>query len=261
MRNAATGPTWTALRIGRVSTPALTNRATTMTSLLLIPVSEVLLMVFVAQVVGVMDVQRTAYAAALVGFGLTIVSGVVSQVARDRQTGVLLEVLLRDFFHVRYWFAKAAVPTFLGAPVACTIGLAILTLHGGESSVMFISMLTTMPLVAAVGGLVGVGVAVVGLLWEDPYLLGNVVRGTLPIMAGVVVPVSTYPGWLEAASYGLPLTGAVELLSLEGGVDLFALPTIGREMAIGLAFVAIGWACSRLVVRLMRDGRFREDLF
>ena len=116
------GPLRTALRIARVSTPALTNRRTAVTSLVAVPVLGVLLLVAVAASAGGTDLVATASAGVLVTFGLSIVAGTVAQISRDRQLGVLQQVLAGQFFSLPYWLEKVPAATETSAPATATTG-------------------------------------------------------------------------------------------------------------------------------------------
>lgn len=254
------GPTWTALRIARISTPSLTNKGTAVTSLLLIPVAEVLLIVAVANTYGVADTFRTAYAVVLLGFGTTVVGGIVGQSVRDRQTGALLELLSHRLFYVPYWVSKAAVPVVLGLPVAIGVSVAVLALSGGNSAGLFVRTLLVLPVVAVSASLVGAGVATLSLIWEDPYLVGNLLHAILPITAGVVVPLSSYPAWLAALAQPLPFTAAIQLLTVPHLWDATSLLLGVRECVAAGIFIVLGALATRVVTARMRNGKLGESM-
>ena len=67
---------------------------------------------------------------------------------------------------------------------------------------------------------------------SDPYLVANVAQGVLPLTAGVVVPLSSYPAVLAHAASALPFTAAVEAMRvLQDGGDTALVATLMTRRA------------------------------
>lgn len=257
------GPVGTSLRIARVSTPELTNASTALTSLVAVPLLEVLLIVAVSASLGGDDLVRTAYAAIILAYGLSIVTGTVGQVTRDRQIGVLQEALMSRFFYLPYWLGKVTVPAVLGAAVAVASSLAVLLVDPDRSAQAFVGAVALLPVVTVGASLAAVGVATLSVGASDPYLVANVAQGVLPLTAGVVVPLSSYPAVLAHAASALPFTAAVEAMRvLQNGGDTALVATLmTRELLVCSVWFVIGAVVSRRVVRALRDGRRREEIW
>lgn len=258
------GPVGTALRISRVSTPALSNVRTALTSLVAVPLLEVLLIVAISASMGSTDLVATAYAGILVSFGLSIVGGTVAQVTRDRQVGVLQDALGTRFFPFPYWYGKTLVPIVLGAVVAAASCGAVLLIDVDHSTSAFVGAIVLLPVIALGGAMVAVAAATSSIGLSDPYLVSNVTTGLLPITAGVVIPLIAYPVWLKAIAYGLPFTAAVEAMREVGaGTPRWSsvLSLTVRELAICTAWLTIGLSISRSVISALRSGRRREEIW
>lgn len=249
-----------ALRIARVSSSALTNAGTALTSLVAIPMLEVLMLVAVAASVGSSDLVSVAYAGALIALGTSIISGTISGVSRDRSMGVLQDALTFRFFHPPYWLAKVTIPAVLGVAVALATIAAILLIDPSHSSDMALRALTLVPPVCLVAGTVSVAAATASVALRDPYLVSNVLTATLPIVAGVVVPITLFPQWLATLAMLVPLTATVQAMWSPDMAPNESALLVARDLAVAAAWLAMGVALSRRVITLLRDGR-REDVW
>lgn len=256
------GPLSTALRISRVSAPELANPATALTSLLAVPVLEVILLVAVSASLGSTALVSTAYAAIILAYGQTIISGTIGQVTRDRQIGVLQETLTNRFFSPPYWASKVAVPIVLGGAVAVASCVAVVVIDPERSVRLFAAALLVIPVVAVGASIASVGVATLSVGLRDPYLISNVVRGLLPLTAGVVVPLASYPAVLAGVARAFPLTGAVEAMRSMALAQpgAWVAGALAREVIICGAWFAVGALASSHVIRSLRNGR-REEIW
>lgn len=257
------GTLTTALRIARVSAPELTNTPTAVTSLVAVPLLEVVLLVAISASLGGDELVVVAYAAILLAFGLTIISGTVGQVTRDRNIGVVYDTLSHRFFWPPYWLSKVVVAAVLGlvvAVVSCAVVFAIDAEHDVRQLVGALAML---PVVAVVASVAAIGIATLSVGFRDPYLLANIARGVLPITAGVVVPLSDYPELLAGIARLLPLSGTIEAMRAIALAQPW--PSIGmliaRDGVVCGAWFLVGLLASGMVVRALRDGRRREEIW
>lgn len=257
------GPLGTALRISRVSTPDLANVATAITSLVAVPLLEVLLLVAVSASLGGNDLIVVAYSAILVAFGLTAVTGTVGQITRDRHAGVLQDILTIRPFYAPYWLGKTAIPAGLGLVVAFASCAAVFGIDSSHDVRSLLSALAMLPVVAIFASLCAIGVATLSVGFKDPYLVSNIIQGIVPITAGVVVPLSSYPGLLASVAHVFPFTGAVEAmraLALEQPWPE-AAASIAREGGVCGLWLVVGVLASRFVLKALRDGRRREEIW
>jgi ABC-2 type transport system permease protein len=247
----------TSIAIAAISNPALTTTTTAITSLVITPVLEVLLLVAVSASVGSPDMRDTAYAGILLAFGLTVLGGTVEQVTRDRRLGVLHEVIGYGIANPSYWAGKLAVPTTLGTAPALVAAVVVFWLDGSHDADALARVLLLIPLAAISGGLVGLTAAIASLSLSDPYVISNSAHSILLITAGVVLPLSLYPQWLEWVALALPFTAAVD--AVRGGRSI--APLIVRELAVCVAWFGVSILLGRRVLAAVRSGRAREEVW
>ncbi len=247
----------TSVTVTAVSNPALTNPATAVTSLVLTPLLEVMLLVAVSASVGSSDLRDTAYAGILLAFGLTVLTGAVEQVTRDRRLGVVQEVIGHGLTNAPYWAGKLVVPVTLGIAPAVASAAVVFWLDPTHDTQTLGRVLLLVPLAAVAGGLVGMTAAIASLALTDPYIVSNSAHGVLLITAGVVLPLSLYPEWLEWVALALPFTAAVEAVRADSGIAMLAL----RELAVAVAWFSISLLIGRRVLAALRSGRRTEEVW
>ena len=113
--------------------------------------------------------------------------------------------------------------------------------------------------VAVLGGVcLGIFAAGLGLYLSDPYTGSNFLSIILPVSAGVIVPVSTYPAWLAWVCSWVPGSRLVQALDTSGGIasgaapDLFAL--LAADTALAGLHAAAGVGLTFLAARRIRAG-------
>ena len=287
----------TALRIAMTSDTGLANPGTAVTSLLLTPVLQVLLLVAVtASLSGVvgsaaigsaaigtaatgsqagsalgpgagatsaslaaLQLRDTAYAGIVVAFGLAVLAGAVGQVTMDRRLGVLQDVLSHGMWNPAYWMSKVAVPALLGIGPAVASAAVVFWLDGSGDSQMLVRVLVAIGLAAVTGSLVGVAASVASLVLSDPYVISNIAHAVLLITSGVVLPLSLYPGWLAWIARALPLTAVVE--SLRAASSSLAPWLLVQELAVGLAWLGLSMMLAGRVMSQVRTGRKTADVW
>lgn len=247
----------TSVTVAAVSNPALTNTATAVTSLVLTPLLEVLLLVAVSASVGSSDIRDTAYAGIVLAFGLAVLTGTVEQVTRDRRLGVVQEVVGFGLANPTYWAGKLVVPMVLGIVPAIAGAAVVFWLDGAHDVPALTRVLLLIPLAAIAGGLVGLTAAIASLGLSDPYVISNSAHSVLLITAGVVLPLSLYPQWLAWLAVALPFTAAVEAIRADGGVGLL----VARELVVSLAWFAVSVLIGRRVLAAVRSGRRSEEVW
>ena len=162
-----------------------------------------------------------------------------------------------------YWLGAAAVPALLASVTGLSnVGIVwLLSLTApstGAGSGLLLGAIALMP-VAVLGGVcLGIFAAGLGLYLSDPYTGSNFLSIILPVSAGVIVPVSTYPAWLAWLCSWVPGSRLVQALDTSGGIvsgaapDLFALLAVDTVLA-GL-YAAAGLGLTLLAARRIRAG-------
>lgn len=247
----------TSVTVAAVSNPALSSTATAVTSLVLTPLLEVALLVAVTASVGSADIRDTAYAGVLLAFGLTVLTGTVEQVTRDRRLGVVHEIVGYGIANPVYWGGKLVVPVVLGIVPALAGAAVVFWLDGAHDTHALVRVLLLIPLAALSGGLVGLTAAVGSLAMSDPYVISNGAHSVLLVTAGVVLPLSLYPGWLQWVALVLPFTAAVEAVRADGAVA----PLVLREISVSLLWFATSVLIARRVLAALRSGRRSEEVW
>jgi len=253
----------TSISIAAKSNSAFTNRATFVTSLILTPVLDVLLLVAVLSSVGVMagaSVRDATYASIVLAFGLAVLTGTVGQLTYDRQIGVAQEIIGHGLWNPTYWAGKLLVPMILGIVPAVLGAIAVFLLDarlsGGDVDLL-LRVLVLIPLAALVGALVGITAAIASFALADPYLISNIANAVLLITAGVVLPLNRYPNWLAAITRLLPFTALVAAVRTTGPV----WPLVLRELLVALAWLAVGLLIARRVLALIRSGKRSQEVW
>ncbi|GHS90152.1 hypothetical protein AGMMS50218_17730 [Actinomycetota bacterium] len=251
------GPWATSIRVAAMSNPALANTATAVTSLVLIPLFEVLLLVSVTASIGSSDIRDTAYAGIVLAFGLAVLTGTVEQVTRDRRLGVLQDVVGFGLANPAYWGGKLVVPVALGVVPATISSVVVFALDSAHDTDALARTLLLIPLAALSGGLVGLTASIASIALSDPYVVSNSAHSVLLVTAGVVLPLSLYPEWLAVPATALPFTAAVEAARTDGAV----WPLVLREIAVSAAWFSLSALIGRRVLATLRSGRRSQEVW
>lgn len=247
----------TSIRIAIVTNPTLTNRSTAVTSLVLTPMFEAVLLVAIVASVGSPDLTTTAYAGVVATFGLAVLTGTVAQVTRDRQLGVLQEVLSFGPWNPAYWLGKIIPPVILGVVPAITSSVGIFVLDSRHDPHGLTLALIAASLTAISGAMVGMAAAVFSVAMSDPFLVSNVAHWVLLAGTGVVLPLAYYPTWLSPIALALPFTAAVELVRGAEAPWFLAI----RELLVSGTWFLAGVLSARYSIRLVRSGRKSEEIW
>lgn len=240
------------------------NVPTTLTTLIALPLLELLMLVAVASAMNSPALVLTAYCGALVASATGVLTHTIGLVTYDRNIGVLHDVLLTRFFNPVFWFSKLAIPCLNAVLMGCVMIGGIWLFAPGSSASTALVALALLPGFILAGALLGFACATLSIALNDPYLISNVVVAALPLTAGVLAPVSAYPAWLAALIQWLPLTHGIEVFreltagsTLENGLLFHAL----AELAICCTWVFAGALASSRILTLIRSGRRTEEIW
>lgn len=243
----------TAVRIAVVSSNQVTNIPTAIVAFLLKPILEVVLLAsFVHLAEG--PVALTMCAGILVSIITSICGGVAGSIAGDRLRGVLLEYLTFERGLGVFWASRMALPVTAATAVAL-IALVGIRLAGVITTELFTrSMMLLLPALV-VGCLLAMFIGSLAALGKDPYLGSDLLGTALPILVGVVVPISAFPAVLEFVARCLPGSGLI--MVLRGSADW--LPLL-LDVGVAAALALLGLGALRLAVRALRSGS-RAEVF
>ena len=249
--------------IGWSSSITFATLGTAITTLVLVPGLNVLFTVLLGADLAANDTVRIGCATALIATLSSVAAGIVARVATDRWIGVFEYVCTTRAVDAGYWLGAAAVPALLASVTGLSnVGIVwLLSLTApstGAASGLLLGAIALMP-VAVLGGVcLGVFAAGLGLYLSDPYTGSNVLSIILPVSAGVIVPVSTYPGWLAWLCSWVPGSRLVQVLDASSGIangtapELFAL--LAADTALAVLYAAIGLGLTVLAARRIRAG-------
>jgi ABC-2 type transport system permease protein len=228
-------------------------------SMLLAPIFQVLLFVYIGRSAGVESASffvignalQLSSIPCLFAMGQTITSerftqtlGIVlsSPVPRiPLFLGRSLPVILNGWFMAMFSLVVAGRLVGVEVPAAAWIPTALAVLIGTASCT----------------GL-GLVTAALGLRIRDTAALNNILIGGLLVFCGADVPSASLPGWMQAVSQLVPLTHAIEAArAIAAGATLPAVaPLLLREIAVGAVFAVLGLASVRaLEKQSRRDAR------
>lgn len=248
--------------IGWSSSITFATLGTAITTLVLVPGLNVLFTVLLGADLAANDTVRIGCASALIATLSSVAAGIVARVATDRWIGVFEYVCTARPVDAGYWLGAAAVPALLASVTGLSnvgiVWLLSLTSPSGAGSGLLLGAIALMP-VAILGGVcLGIFAAGLGLYLSDPYTGSNVLSIVLPVSAGVIVPVSTYPGWLAWLCSWVPGSRLMQALDTSGSIassttpNLFAL--LAADTALAVLYAAIGLGLTVLAARRIRSG-------
>lgn len=246
-------PAAVALRVARVSAPAMRNTGTMLTTLALIPLLEVALLVTVARSLDVPGAATVAYAGFVVSALAMVVAQAVGAVVRDRGIGVVEETLAVSPWSAAYWGGKFLFPSATALLTSALGCVAVWAVEPAHSAGHLGRALLGIALAVVVGCCVGLACSAVAIAGRDPFLAANVLAALLPVTAGVIAPFSAYPGWLQPVSAVLPGTWLVYWLRESIAGNPSAWPLLAEGL-IAVAWVAFGVVGLRVAWARMRSG-------
>ncbi|KQB87443.1 ABC transporter permease [Corynebacterium lowii] len=248
-----------ALRVARTSAPSLRTVGTALTTLAFIPLLEVALLVTVARSFDVPGAATVAYAGFVVSALGMVVGQVVGAVVRDRGIGVVEEALAVAPWSLTYWGGKLFLPAgiaLLTSAMGCLVVWAVEPSHSAR--VLGVALLGVF-MAVLVGCCVGLACCAVALTGRDPFMAANVLGALLPVTAGVIAPLSSYPGWLQPVSAVLPGTWLVQWLRDATSGQASAWPLVA-EASIAIAWALGGVAGLYVAWSRMRSGKYSGEV-
>lgn len=230
-------------------------------SLLIAPVFQILLFVYIGRSAGVEsdsffvigNALQFSAIPCLFAMGHTITAerftqtlGIVLSTPAPRVPlflGRSLPVIVNGWFVAMFSFVAGGRLVGAAVPAAAWIPITLAVLIGTASCT----------------GL-GLATAALGLRVRDTATLNNIIIGGLLVFSGANVPVAALPRWMAVISQWIPLTHAIEAArDLAAGATLHAVtPLLLREIMIGAVFAVLGLASVRVLERRSRRGASLE---
>lgn len=174
--------------------------------------------------------------------------GVTMSVGGERWSGTLIYLfgtpanrlsmfVGRAFFHV----IDGILGVFIG--LAWGVILLGLDLSHTDGPALLLAVLITVFSTSGLGLLLGC----VSLVSLDTMFVNNTAYFLLLVFSGANVPVATLPAWMQAVSWGLPLTrGIAASRSLISGAPLADVaPLLAAEALLGMVYILLGYSLFR----------------
>ena len=174
------------VRVSWASSPSFATVGTVLSTLLVLPLLDILFDVLLGADLSAPNLVRTGYAAALAALTTSVAGGVVGQVVADRNRGVFQEVHMRRRVDAAYWLSLGVVPTLLATTTGAAAIGAVHLLSPVHDAGMLGRVLVLAPVAVTCGLLMGVAAGGIGVDAPDPYLGLTIVSALLPLLTGVI---------------------------------------------------------------------------
>lgn len=247
----------TGLRTTLRSMPEFGSPAAVAVQVLAAPVFTALFYLLMADW-GVGGSAAVAALAALTGScAVQAVTLVASALAEDRFEGTLPYLISMGGHAVRLWAGRMAAMLAVAVAGGCaSLAATLLTgrlTQGGAGPVLGAVVLLVVSSLASLG--VGLCVAAVSLVCTDALFLANLVGFVLPLVCGLVAPVSVFPQPLRCLAYAVPVSWMTDAArAVADGRVRDAAAAAGCGIAVG-----IGWLVLAVAVTAVCEHRSRRD--
>jgi ABC-2 type transport system permease protein len=230
------------------------------TSMLGIPVTQLLFFAYLGRFVGLRDDAFFVVGNAVQATAMGGLFAMAMTVGNERAFGTLAPILATPASRAAIFLGRA-LPVVINALVVSAVvfaaGLLLLdfSLPLGRVPALAVVVLVTASAATGLGLLLGS----IGLRVREVIFLANLVYFLTLLFCGVNVPLDLLPAWLEAFGRALPLTHGLQAArGIAGGEQLDAVAgLVATEAAIGAAYAAVGFALFRL---FELEGRRRASL-
>ncbi len=230
--------------------------------ILLVPsVTQILFFAYLGRAAGVENDTFYVVGNAVVAAAVPCLFGMADTITDERYTHTLSLLVVSPASRLALFLGRAAPVAANGAIVsgfAFVVGSLVLGVSVPVSAVGSLAVTILVTGFACTG--LGIVNASLGLRWRESALLSNLILYFLLLAAGVNVPLDLLPGWLSTIAQGLPVTHGVEAARelVAGGSLVGVAPLLAAELAVGLAYAAVGLFLVRLFEVEARRGASLE---
>ena len=214
------------------------------------PIFQILLFTYIGRTAELENDRFYVLGNAIQYVSIPCLFGMVQLVAGERYAGTLASVLVTP---------AGRLPLFLGRSLPVIVNAAFVSalslLLGGLALGIDVPASAYAPLalviVVSTFSCTGLGLVLagIGLRVREVAVLNNVVFGLLLVFTGANAPLEGLPAWIGAVGHALPLTHGIEAARLlADGASLGSVSgLLGRELAIGVLYGALGYAFLRFM--------------
>jgi len=211
--------------------------------LVLAPIFQILLFVFVGRVAGIGDDRFFLIGNAIQYAAIPCLFAMIVTINNERVQGTLPLLLASPARRIPLFLGRALpiiLNGFVVSVVALVFGAVLLRVQLAPPSLLPMAAVVAVCAFSCTG--LGLATAAVGLRVREVNVLGNVIFGVLLIFAGVNIPLDLLPGWMGAVGQWMPLThGIAATRQVAGGSGLTEVTSeMGKEAGLGVFYVAAG---------------------
>jgi ABC-2 type transport system permease protein len=194
----------------------------------------------------------------------TVVWGPGTSLRKERMQGSLESLFLTPVSRFTVLYAPLATQLVPAALLFTAVGLMMryafgVPLGAGQIASGVLLVLASIPVLFALGGLVGVSVMRV----RDSSGVNSALRGLIGILCGITYPIAVLPEWVQPISHAIPVTQVIDALRVAvlgradvAGLASRALTLIGVGAALGVLALLLLRLTLRNVRRTGRLGQF-----
>ena len=224
-------------------------------SLLIAPIFQILLFVFIGRSAGLEDDEFYVIGNAVQYAALPCIFAMSFTIAGERNQKTLGFLLVSPAPRLPLFLGRAVpvvVNGFFVSAFSLVVGGLIVGIDVPASSAGPL-MLCVLTCAFACTGL-GLLAAGLGLLIREQAVLSNIIFGFLLIFAGANVPIDDLPGWMQSVSQVIPFTHGIEgAREVADGATLSDVSGLLRiEALIGVVYGTLGFIFIRFTERLSR---------
>ena len=259
----------TGARVSIQSIPSLNSWNTAVIRMIIEPLLSTFLYVFLAGAVsggfnGAASVATSAgFNHSLIASTLAAVMGACSistsmtvseALAWDRFEGTTPFVLTSAKVALPLWFGRIiALVTISLVSDAVTLFITMLVVSPSAFFVINMSVLMLLFLIVPVASTgFGIAIAAISMMMNDVYTISNALSAILPIVCGVIAPISVFPKMMQYVLYVIPVTHVTQVSrsivdgSVNVDVSLLVILIVGALWAIvGVIIWNVGVAIQR----------------
>ena len=217
-------------------------------SLVVAPIFQILLMAYIGRSAGLASDEFYVVGNAIQYAAVPCLFAMMQLVGGEKYQNTLGAILVSPAPRLPLFFGRAVPVVLNGAFVAAFSLLVGSLILGVEIPAEAIPALALVILVAAFS-CTGLGLinAALALRVRESAVLSNVLFGFLLIFTGANVPLSDLPDWMQTVSQWIPFTHAIEAARelVDGASASSVLDLVGTELALGVAYLAVGYLLLR----------------
>ncbi|MBT1018008.1 hypothetical protein KJY77_02480 [Canibacter sp. lx-72] len=232
-------------KIARACLPEASTRLTIAVKFVILPCLLTLFFLALSSGGSASPSLESAFAVALGVSSIVAATSIVSLVATDRFEGVTVFLLTAHGNLALSWLGRYTVVTGIGSATALlgfAVSMAVTRVNFNWQSLPLIALLIVIAPLSAAG--FGACLGSLSMWLKNSLTVSNVAEFALPIMIGMIAPVSVFPAPLQALCLALPPT---HIVAAGRHLALVAMPEFWNEAALAIA-LGSGWFLAALVL-------------